>query len=102
MTTESNSTRRSSLWRWPFKGRTTVRLLIVIAGSLALLVWYRMASTRDAGEPFDVQSFVSFSIPDDQNAFTYYRQAKDRLVDESKFVRDEKAWAAFQRSYEET
>ena len=102
MTTESNSTRRSSLWRWPFKGRTTVRLLIVIAGSLALLVWYRIASTPDAGEPFDVGSFVSFPIPDDQNAFTYYRQAKGRLVEESTFVPDEKTWAAFRKSYEET
>jgi hypothetical protein len=102
MATESDSTRRSTFWRWPFKGRTAVRPLIIVAGSLTLLVCYRIASTPRAGEPFDVRSFVSFSIPDDQNAFTYYRQAKDRLVEESKFVPDQKAWAAFQRSYEET
>jgi hypothetical protein len=102
MTTESNSTRTSTFRWWPFKGRTTVRLLIVVAGSLALLVWYRIASTPDADEPFDVRSFVSFSIPDDQNAFTYYRQAKGRLVEESKFVPDEKARAALWKSYGET
>lgn len=86
MTTESNLTRRSTLRRRPFKGRTAVRLLILVAGALALLVWYRIASTPDVGEPFDVRAFLSFSIPDDQNAFTYYRKATVLFIDEPSTV----------------
>jgi len=57
-------------------------LTLFLVGSLALLGWYRNASMPDVGEPFDVRSFVSVSIPDDRNAFTYYRGATELFVGE--------------------
>jgi hypothetical protein len=34
----------------------------------------------DVGEPFDVRKFSAVSVPDHQNAWTYYRQASRLLV----------------------
>jgi len=36
----------------------------------------------DVGEPFDLDAFTSFTLPDEQNAFIFYRRALEQYVDE--------------------
>ena len=59
----------------PRRRRTSLFWLALVTGVLVLFVGYRLATLPDLRPPFDVASFASASIPDDQNAFTYYRQA---------------------------
>jgi hypothetical protein len=40
----------------------------------------------DVGEPFDVRKFCAVSVPDDKNAFTYYRRAARAFVPLHKLV----------------
>ncbi|HET6329081.1 MAG TPA: hypothetical protein VFG04_30640, partial [Planctomycetaceae bacterium] len=42
----------------------------------------RWLAPPDIGEPFDVEAFTSFTLPDDQNAFIFYRRAIERYIDE--------------------
>jgi hypothetical protein len=82
MTTESQSTSRPNSRLWLSRRRVFVLFSVLLVGALALFVWYRVASLPDLGEPFDVRTFAAIAIPDDQNAFTYYHQAKDLFVAE--------------------
>ena len=50
----------------------------MIAAPVALVV-DPTVGLPDIGDPFDVQAFRSFTIPEDRNAFVLYRQAADRL-----------------------
>ena len=52
------------------------------------------------GEPFDVRAFLSISVPDDQNAFVHYRQAKARFV--SVPVPSQEEFQKFWKSQNET
>jgi hypothetical protein len=54
-------------------------LTVATVGSI--LIW-RAASLRglpDIGEPFDTRVLGTVSVPDDENAFTYYRRASAKL-----------------------
>jgi hypothetical protein len=74
----------------PRRRRTALFWLALVTGVLVLFVGYRLATLPNLRPPFDVASFESVSIPEDQNAFTYYRQAKDRFVEASAVVPDVK------------
>lgn len=82
MPTESQSTSPPKTFWWRLRSGIAVLFVFFVIGLLALLVWYRMNSLAAVGEPFDVRSFVSVSVPDDQNAFTYYRQAASLFIAE--------------------
>ena len=49
--------------------------LAVAAGALAIWWLKSLNGLPDIGDPFDVAEFRAFSIPDDQNAFTFFRRA---------------------------
>ena len=53
---------------------------LAIAGT-ALAIWWltSLNGLPDIGDPFDVAAFRAFSIPDDQNAFAFFRRANERL-----------------------
>jgi hypothetical protein len=100
MTTEPQQ-RRLKFWRRPL-GRwlvvlSTAAFVIVLAG----FIWHRFAAGWDVGEPFDVHRFVSVAVPDDQNAFTYYREAHDRFVNEPAVMRSDKTRDAFSKNCEQ-
>ncbi len=78
----------------PRRRRTILFWLVLMTSVLVLFVGYRLATLPDLRPPFDVASFESVSIPEDQNDFTYYRQAKDRFVEASAVVPDVKAQPA--------
>ena len=101
MTTEQKPKRRSKFGRWPFGGWAVVLLAAAFVATLAGFVWYRFATPRDVGEPFDVQRFLSVAVPDDQNAFTYYREAQGRFVNEPAGFRSNQAREPFSKSCEE-
>ena len=70
-------------FRWVFRSRRRV----VIATSLLLAIllapplWWsiQLMGLPDVGDPYDVEAFRSFTIPDESNAFVLYREAADRL-----------------------
>ena len=49
--------------------------LAVAAGALAIWWLNSLNGLPDIGDPFDVAAFRTFSLPDDQNAFTFFRRA---------------------------
>jgi preprotein translocase subunit SecG len=60
--------------------RVTFVLAIGLAlAATALAIWWltSLNGLPDIGEPFDVAAFRAFSIPDDQNAFTFLRRADE-------------------------
>lgn len=55
-------------------------LIAATAGSIGLV---RMTSLRGLPaieEPFDARTYATIPIPDDENAFTFFRRATDRIV----------------------
>jgi hypothetical protein len=85
MTTTSTLSRGfptlSSLFRWVGKSRrrkwTVVAALLAMVAGPPLWWWAQLMGLPDIGEPFDVERFRSFKIPDDGNAhLLYFRAAK--------------------------
>ena len=63
--------------------RVTLVLAICLAvAATALAIWWltSLNGLPDIGDPFDVAAFRAFSVPDDQNAFTYLRRASEKLT----------------------
>src|SRR6516165_12038224 len=67
--------------------RQLARVTFVLAIGLpmaaaAFAIWWltSLNGLPDIGEPFDVAAFRAFSIPDDQNAFTFLRRAEEKLT----------------------
>jgi hypothetical protein len=54
-------------------------LLVVGAGGVAIWWLTSLNGLPDIGDPFDVSAFLAIKIPDEQNAFVYYRRAQDAL-----------------------
>jgi hypothetical protein len=52
----------------------------VLAGSTAFLTWWTttLSGLPDVGDPFDVAAFAP-PVPDEENAYTFYREAVTRL-----------------------
>ena len=57
-----------------------VVLIVAAAGSYLLFRSTSIRGLPDIGEPFDVAQYATVSIPDDENAFTFFRRASDRFV----------------------
>ena len=62
--------------------RQLLRVMLVLTICLAvaaraLAIWWlnSLNGLPDIGDPFDVAAFRTFSLPDDQNAFTFFRRA---------------------------
>ena len=53
--------------------------LAVAAGALAIWWLNSLNGLPDIGDPFDVAAFRAFRLPDDQNAFTFFRRADGKL-----------------------
>ena len=67
--------------------RQLLRVVVVLAACVAvaataLAIWWfnSLNGLPDIGDPFDVAAFRAFSVPDDQNAFTYLRRASEKLT----------------------
>jgi hypothetical protein len=61
---------------------TLVLAACVAVAATALAIWWfnSLNGLPDIGDAFDVAAFRAFSIPDDQNAFTYLRRASEKLT----------------------
>ena len=67
--------------------RQLLRVMLIMTiclavASVALATWWlnSLNGLPDIGDPFDVETFRSFSLPDEQNAFTYLRRADQKLA----------------------
>ena len=54
-----------------------VLTICLAVAATALAIWWltSLNGLPDIGDPFDVAAFRTFSLPDDQNAFTFFRRA---------------------------
>jgi hypothetical protein len=68
-------------WVVRTRRRRWTAALVLLAMIATPVIWWSMQllGLPDIGEPFDVQAFRSFRIPDDRNAFVLYREAAKRL-----------------------
>jgi hypothetical protein len=69
------------------KLRQLLRVTLVLAICLALAagafaIWWLRSLNElpDIGEPFDVEAFRAFRIPNEENAFTFLRRANEKFV----------------------
>jgi hypothetical protein len=67
--------------------RQLLRVIVVLAACVAVAatafaIWWlnSLNGLPDIGDPFDVAAFRAFGLPDEQNAFTYLRQASEKLT----------------------
>ena len=67
--------------------RQLARVTLVLAigfsfAAAAFAIWWltSLNGLPDIGDPFDVAAFRAFSVPDDQNAFTFLRRANEKLT----------------------
>jgi hypothetical protein len=67
--------------------RQLLRVALVLAIGLAvaasaLAIWWltSLNGLPDIGDPFDVEAFRAFSVPDERNAFTYLRRASEKVT----------------------
>ena len=93
---DSRSTRDSVgggvLARVELAGRSTGRArrwiflagALSVAGASAFATWWTttLYGLPDVGDPFDVAAFVEKPVPDDENAYTLYREAARRIGEE--------------------
>jgi hypothetical protein len=58
-----------------------VAICLALAATALAIWWLRsLNGLPDIGDPFDVAAFRAFSVPDDQNAFTFLRRAQEKLT----------------------
>jgi glyoxylase-like metal-dependent hydrolase (beta-lactamase superfamily II) len=63
--------------------RITLSLAICLAlAAAAFAIWWltSLNGLPDIGDPFDVAAFHAFSVPDNQNPFTFLRRAEEKLT----------------------
>ncbi len=63
--------------------RVTLGSAICFAmAAAAVAIWWLISLNRlpDIGDPFDVAAFRAFSVPDEHNAFTFLKRARERLT----------------------
>ncbi len=66
--------------RWRRIALAGTLLIVALGGSYLLLRATSLRGLPDIGEPFDVAQYATVSIPDDENAYTFFRRATDRFV----------------------
>jgi hypothetical protein len=69
------------LWFFRSRRRLVTAAVVLLAMIAVPPLWWsvQLLGLPDVGDPFDVQAFRSFTIPDDRNAVVLYLQAGDRL-----------------------
>ena len=65
--------------RWIRRSRRRIWTAVLVLLTIIVIppLWWtvQLLGLPDIGEPFDVKAFRAFTIPDDRNAFVFYRQA---------------------------
>jgi hypothetical protein len=56
--------------------------MVSVVAATAIAIWWLTSLNRlpDIGDPFDLAEFRAFNVPDDQNAFTYFRRASEKVT----------------------
>jgi hypothetical protein len=81
----SASPKMLQLLRKRFRQLLRVTLVLAIGHAVAataIAIWWltSLNGLPDIGDPFDVAAFRAFSVPDDHNAFTYFRRASAKVT----------------------
>jgi len=89
--------------------KSAIGILILLVAVLVGYRAYKFLSAPDVGEPFDVEAFASYSLPDERNAFTYFRKAVKLFVTEQAVMDSDatikssdfwKSWTAAEEGWE--
>jgi hypothetical protein len=61
---------------------TLILSICLTVAATALTIWWlnSLNGLPDIGDPFDVEAFRTFSLPEDKNAFTYFLRAGKQLT----------------------
>src|SRR5690348_4869579 len=79
---ETSAATRPLQSRWRRRLKWAIYLLgFLLAAPLFAYFMFRWAARGD--DPFDVAAFTSYSLPDERNAFTYFRKAQRAYVIET-------------------
>src|ERR1700733_13072859 len=84
MSTAAEKTAEPQHRRFSRAHKLSLAILLLL---IALPLGYRAVEvlmTPDVAEPFDVEAFCAYKLPDERNAFTHYRKAVDLFVGEQK------------------
>src|SRR4051812_45717776 len=57
-----------------------IALVMAVSGSLPLVRVTSLRGLPVIDDPFDVRRYATVIIPDEENAFTFFRRATDRFV----------------------
>jgi len=79
MSAEVKPVDQSKDWRFSTRWKLATAVLIVLAAPVCYRVC-EVFSIPDVGEPFDVEAFASYRLPDARNAFVHYRKAIELFV----------------------
>jgi hypothetical protein len=60
--------------------RLILGILLLIPKAMVGVRAYEVLSTPSVGEPFDVDAFTSYKVPDERNAFLHFKKAAELLV----------------------
>src|ERR1700693_287706 len=91
MTAETKSPSRSKGSRFFTLGKLTIGVLLLIPAALVGYRAYEVFSTPAVGEPFDVEAFAAYTLPEEQNAFVHYRKAIELFVPTQKVLESDPA-----------
>jgi hypothetical protein len=86
VTAETNDPARKKHLRLVTPRRLILGILLLIPAALVGVRAYEVLSTPSVGEPFDVEAFCAYRLPDAKNAFTHYRKVVALFVSEQKVL----------------
>ena len=69
-------------WRLLTPRRVIVAIVLLLVAAPLGYRAIELLSTPDVGEPFDLEAFRAYTLPDEKNAFTHYRKVVALLVSE--------------------
>jgi len=86
VTAETNDPAPTKHLRLATPRRLILGILLLIPVALVGVRAYEVLSTPSVGEPFDVEAFSAYRLPDEKNAFTHYRKVIGLFVSEQKVL----------------
>jgi hypothetical protein len=82
------------MFRWITRSRRRVSCVVVVLVVIVVTppAWWavQLAGLPDIGDPFDVDAFRAFTIPDKRNAFVLYRRAVGMLKPSEGYLKSSK------------
>ncbi|HXY35293.1 MAG TPA: hypothetical protein VEI07_13765, partial [Planctomycetaceae bacterium] len=73
-------------WRLLTPRKVSVAIVLLLVAAPLGYRAIELLSTPDVGEPFDLEAFRAYTLPDEKNAFTHYRKVPALFVSDGKVL----------------